>query len=129
MTNLFKRLFVSRDQSFDTVDEQKQADPEFSPVKSPILEEGKETWECTIATANRNNADLILATDPDADRFASAERDSTVSSTSKWTILSSDSGHGSYGQIQILKSTVKCYGATAETIRMEILSIQSSQKY
>ena len=73
---------------FISVDEQKSPDPEFSTVKYPNPEEGKETLECAIATANRHNADFILANDPDADRFALAERDSTGSSSTGWRILS-----------------------------------------
>ena len=73
---------------FISVDEQKDPDPEFSTVKYPNPEEGKETLECAIRTANKHNADLILANDPDADRFALAERDSSGSSSSGWRILS-----------------------------------------
>ena len=75
-------------QPFISVDEQKDPDPEFSTVKYPNPEEGKETLECAIRTANKHNADLILANDPDADRFALAERDSSGSSSSGWRILS-----------------------------------------
>ena len=41
-----------------------------------------------MKTANKNNADFILATDPDADRFALAERDTQRTSETGWTILS-----------------------------------------
>ena len=44
--------------------------------------------ECAIRTANKNNADFILATDPDADRFALAERDTQGISQTGWRILS-----------------------------------------
>lgn len=73
---------------FISVDEQKFPDPDFSTVKYPNPEEGKETLECAIRTANKNNADFIIATDPDADRFALAERDPTNSNGTGWRILS-----------------------------------------
>jgi len=79
---------VFKFQPFISVDKQKDPDPNFSTVKYPNPEEGKETLECAIETANQNNADFILATDPDADRFALAERDTTGSSETGWRILS-----------------------------------------
>ncbi|CAF1413927.1 unnamed protein product [Adineta ricciae] len=75
-------------QPFISVDEQKNPDPNFSTVKYPNPEEGKETLECAIRTANKHNADFIIATDPDADRFALAERDTSGSSETGWRILS-----------------------------------------
>ncbi|CAF2044111.1 unnamed protein product [Rotaria magnacalcarata] len=75
-------------QPFISVDEQKNPDPDFPTVKYPNPEEGKETLECAIKTANKNNADFILATDPDADRFALAERDTQATTQTGWRILS-----------------------------------------
>ena len=69
---------------FISVEEQKDPDPNFSTVKYPNPEEGKETLECAIRTANREKANFILATDPDADRFALAER----KDQHNWKILS-----------------------------------------
>ncbi|CAF1380804.1 unnamed protein product [Adineta steineri] len=74
-------------QPFISVDKQKNPDPDFSTVKYPNPEEGKETLECAIETANKNNADFIVATDPDADRFALAEKDTSGSSETGWRIL------------------------------------------
>ena len=71
-----------------SVDKQKNPDPNFPTVKYPNPEEGKETLECAIQTANENQADFILANDPDADRFALAERDSTDFDKKRWRILS-----------------------------------------
>ncbi|CAF1124970.1 unnamed protein product [Rotaria sp. Silwood1] len=73
---------------FISVDEQKDPNPDFPTVKYPNPEEGKETLECAIRAANKNNADFILATDPDADRFALAERDTQGISQTGWNILS-----------------------------------------
>ncbi len=74
-------------QPFISVDEQKNPDPDFPTVKYPNPEEGKETLECAIRTANKHNADFIIATDPDADRFALAERDTSSSTETGWRIL------------------------------------------
>ncbi|CAF4771219.1 unnamed protein product, partial [Rotaria sp. Silwood2] len=49
--------------------------------------EGNETPECAIAIANKNNADFIISTDSDADRFALIERDITGSAQTGWRIL------------------------------------------
>ena len=64
-------------QPFIAVDKQKDPDPDFSTVKYPNPEEGEKTFHCAIETATKTNADFIIANDPDADRFALAERDST----------------------------------------------------
>ncbi|CAF1567892.1 unnamed protein product [Rotaria sp. Silwood1] len=50
-------------------------------------EEGNETLECAIAIANKKNADFIIPTDSDADRFALTERDITGSTQTSWRIL------------------------------------------
>lgn len=77
---------------FVPVQEQIQPDPEFPTVAFPNPEEGKGSLvsKCddvdmrsilmivfqslAIRTADRANADLILANDPDADRLAIAEK-------------------------------------------------------
>jgi phosphoglucomutase len=48
--------------------EQSIPDPDFSTVKSPNPEE-KETMKMVIDLARAENADIIMATDPDADRM------------------------------------------------------------
>ncbi|MGM9926640.1 MAG: phospho-sugar mutase [Bacillus sp. (in: firmicutes)] len=53
------------------VEEQMIADPEFSTVKSPNPEE-HEAFEMAIEYGNKVNADVLLATDPDADRLGVA---------------------------------------------------------
>ncbi|CAF2913477.1 unnamed protein product [Rotaria sp. Silwood2] len=59
----------------------------FQLFISSNLEEGNETPECAIAIANKNNADFIIPTDSDADRFALIERDITGSAQTGWRIL------------------------------------------
>ncbi|CAF5141592.1 unnamed protein product, partial [Rotaria sp. Silwood1] len=59
----------------------------FQPFISSNPEEGNETLECAIAIANKKNADFIIPTDSDADRFALTERDITGSTQTSWRIL------------------------------------------
>lgn len=54
-----------------TVAEQAEADPEFSTVDSPNPEESA-AFERAISYGKRVDADLLLATDPDADRVGVA---------------------------------------------------------
>ena len=56
------------------VAQQIDPDPEFSTVAFPNPEEGKGALKLAMETAEAENARLIIANDPDADRFAAAER-------------------------------------------------------
>ncbi len=60
--------------SVSPVLEQCFPDPYFRTVEFPNPEEGKSSLNLAIKTANLNNANIILANDPDADRLAAAER-------------------------------------------------------
>ncbi len=53
--------------------EQAVADPDFSTVKSPNPEESS-AFEYSIRLGKKENADLLIATDPDADRLGAAVR-------------------------------------------------------
>ncbi|MDN6639416.1 MAG: phospho-sugar mutase [Tetragenococcus sp.] len=53
--------------------EQAVADPEFSTVKSPNPEEAS-AFEYSMRLGKKENADLLIATDPDADRLGAAVR-------------------------------------------------------
>lgn len=55
------------------VDEQMSPDPEFSTVVSPNPEE-HEAFEYAIRHGEMHNADVLMATDPDADRLGVAVR-------------------------------------------------------
>lgn len=60
-------------QEFVSVELQATPDPEFPTVKFPNPEEAG-ALELAIQTANREGRELIIANDPDADRFAVAEK-------------------------------------------------------
>lgn len=53
------------------VDEQMKADPSFSTVRKPNPEE-RDALDLAITYARRNDADIVIATDPDADRMGIA---------------------------------------------------------
>lgn len=56
------------------VEKQAQPDPDFPTVKVPNPEE-KESFELAFKLAQAKKADLVLATDPDADRVGCAVKD------------------------------------------------------
>jgi phosphoglucomutase len=58
------------------VEEQTTADPEFSTVTSPNPEE-HQAFTLAIAYGKKKNADILLATDPDADRLGAAVKNET----------------------------------------------------
>ncbi|KAL0569810.1 hypothetical protein V5O48_012155 [Marasmius crinis-equi] len=59
--------------SFKSVTEQQSPNPDFPTVRYPNPEE-KGALDLALATANRVRANYVLAQDPDADRFAAAEK-------------------------------------------------------
>lgn len=56
---------------FEFVPEQAVADPDFTTVKSPNPEDSA-AFEYAIKLGKEKNADLLIATDPDADRLGAA---------------------------------------------------------
>lgn len=66
------------------VQEQKDPDPDFPTVSVPNPEEGAPVLALALALADAEDAQLVLATDPDADRLAVAEKDSS----GRWRIFS-----------------------------------------
>uniref|UniRef100_A0A671L6N1 Glucose 1,6-bisphosphate synthase-like n=1 Tax=Sinocyclocheilus anshuiensis TaxID=1608454 RepID=A0A671L6N1_9TELE len=55
------------------VPEQKETDPDFSTVSCPNPEEGESVLELSLRLAEREEAHIVVATDPDADRLAVAD--------------------------------------------------------
>ncbi|XP_061644172.1 glucose 1,6-bisphosphate synthase [Phyllopteryx taeniolatus] len=66
------------------VPEQKDPDPQFPTVHVPNPEEGRSVLELSFRLAERENATVVLATDPDADRLAVAE----LSDGREWKVFS-----------------------------------------
>ncbi|XP_066247940.1 phosphopentomutase isoform X2 [Euwallacea similis] len=64
--------------------EQRDPNPDFPTVKFPNPEEGKSSLDLSIKHANETGCSVILANDPDADRFAVAEKNKT---TGEWKIF------------------------------------------
>ncbi|RDI47938.1 phospho-sugar mutase [Falsibacillus pallidus] len=58
-------------ENLHVVEEQEQPDPQFSTVKAPNPEE-KEAFELAIRDGQKYDADILIATDPDADRLGVA---------------------------------------------------------
>lgn len=69
MQMLFNRAGIT----LNTVNEQANPDPDFPTVKVPNPE-SKSAFELAISLAKKTGAELILATDPDADRLGVAIR-------------------------------------------------------
>jgi len=69
---------------FIPVKEQIDPDPEFPTVDFPNPEEGKGAFTLAMKTADKENIRIILATDPDSDRLAIAEKDQK---TNEWRIF------------------------------------------
>ncbi|KAF4706163.1 Phosphoglucomutase-2, partial [Perkinsus olseni] len=67
------KRFGFPDSCVSVVDAQAYPDPEFSTVAFPNPEE-KGALDISMAQAKRENADYVLANDPDADRYTSCEK-------------------------------------------------------
>ncbi|XP_066247719.1 phosphopentomutase-like [Euwallacea similis] len=66
------------------VEEQKDPDPEFPTVKIPNPEEGESCLNLAFKAADKNGSLLVIANDPDADRFAFAEKNKV---TGNWRVF------------------------------------------
>lgn len=67
--------------NFEVVPEQDRFDPRFSTVKSPNPENA-EALTMAIQLAQKTNADLVIATDPDCDRLGVAVRTAAAAGVS-----------------------------------------------
>uniref|UniRef100_A0A3B4ANJ1 Uncharacterized protein n=1 Tax=Periophthalmus magnuspinnatus TaxID=409849 RepID=A0A3B4ANJ1_9GOBI len=70
-----QRVFEVFGLSVIPVPEQKDPDPDFPTVSVPNPEEGVPVLSLSMSLADAEDAPLVLATDPDADRLAVAEKD------------------------------------------------------
>jgi phosphomannomutase len=91
---------------FVSVPSQQEPDPDFSTVPFPNPEE-RGALDLAKEYAAANGCDVVLANDPDADRLAVAERNS---STGAWTVFTGDQigtmlGHWLWQQVRIGDAT------------------------
>ena len=63
---------------FNLVEAQCKPDPNFSSVQSANPEDHR-AFDQAVELANKSHADLLISTDPDADRLGIAERDARSS--------------------------------------------------
>ncbi|WP_282171246.1 phospho-sugar mutase [Cytobacillus firmus] len=70
---VYSGLLASGFRNITIVQEQKDPDPEFPTVKSPNPEE-HDAFELAIQYGKRNDADILMATDPDSDRLGVAAK-------------------------------------------------------
>ncbi|CAG8512396.1 5364_t:CDS:10 [Funneliformis mosseae] len=71
---------------FISAKEQEDPDPDFSTVAFPNPEEGRGALAIAMKTADENNAEVIFANDPDADRFSVSEKQKN----GEWILFSGD---------------------------------------
>ncbi|WP_058308760.1 phospho-sugar mutase [Gracilibacillus massiliensis] len=71
---VMKGLTQSGFENVEVVEEQAKPDPEFSTVSSPNPEE-HQAFEMAIAEGKKKDADILIGTDPDADRLGVAVKD------------------------------------------------------
>ncbi|GBB97055.1 hypothetical protein RclHR1_02900018 [Rhizophagus clarus] len=84
-TSVAKRAFeVFSFNPFISTKEQEEPDPDFPTVAFPNPEEGKGALALAIKTADENDARIIFANDPDADRFGVSEK----KKNGEWDIFS-----------------------------------------
>lgn len=71
------------------VEQQWEPDPDFPTVAFPNPEEPG-AMDLALATAERADADLVIANDPDADRCAVGIRQSGLGTSTSWRMLTGD---------------------------------------
>ncbi|XP_062372129.1 phosphoglucomutase-2 [Sardina pilchardus] len=110
------------------VQEQKDPDPEFPTVKYPNPEEGEGVLTLSFALADKEGATVVLANDPDADRLAVAEKQTS----GQWRVFSGNELGALLGwwvfqcwkkqqNADQLKETVKDVYMLASTVSSKIL--------
>jgi len=104
-------------ESMVVVQEQKEPDPDFRTVKFPNPEEHG-ALDLAISAASSNNVNLVLANDPDADRFTAAE----LIPEGKWRIFT-----GNELGILFAAHTLDTYRATASSVdKLNMLAMLAS---
>ncbi|KPA82483.1 phosphomannomutase-like protein [Leptomonas pyrrhocoris] len=73
-THALRHVLKIPEEHLSVVPDQARPDPDFPTIRFPNPEEGKTSLALSFVTADRNDASIVLANDPDADRLAVAER-------------------------------------------------------
>ncbi|CAO3669436.1 unnamed protein product [Umbelopsis ramanniana] len=108
---------------FIPVKEQVEPDPDFPTVTFPNPEEGKGALALAMKCADENNARIILANDPDADRLAIAEKQAS----GEWVIFSGNQigtilGGATLERMQIAGEPVDKVAMLASTVSSKFLA-------
>ncbi|KAH8925045.1 phosphoglucomutase 1 [Atractiella rhizophila] len=120
-----KAAFIAagfQESSFSIVEAQAQPDPEFPTVKFPNPEE-KGALDLAIKHADANKCRIVLANDPDADRFTAAEKDPV---TGNWKQFSGDQlgsilGHFVFQKYKAAGKDVGKLAVCASTVSSKML--------
>ncbi|RVE65310.1 hypothetical protein OJAV_G00134790 [Oryzias javanicus] len=104
------------------VPEQRDPDPSFPTVRCPNPEEGASVLELSLRLAEKENAGLVLATDPDADRLAVAERCDGCS----WKVFSGNELAALLGWWMFFNWKRNADGAAAPSVCMLATAVSST---
>jgi len=123
------------------VDEQMKADSSFSTIRKPNPEE-RDALDLAIGYALRNDADIVIATDPDADRMGIAVRNEEggfdvlsgnhIGSILEHYILSSLKGKGilpADGAVVKTVVTTDLQDRIAESFSLKVFNVLTGFKY
>ncbi|OLL23406.1 putative phosphoribomutase [Neolecta irregularis DAH-3] len=109
-----KRAFVEAgfEDGMILVEQQASPDPNFSTVKFPNPEESG-ALDLAMRTADSHNVDIVIANDPDADRFNAAEKHN-----GKWKIISGNQLGVLFGYYIFQKYKNTCSGSLKKLIML-----------
>lgn len=123
------------------VDEQMKADPAFSTVRKPNPEE-RDALDLAITYAKKHDADIVIATDPDADRMGIAVKKESgefdvisgnhIGSIIEYYVLSRRKEKGNLpGNGAVVKTivTTDLQDRIAESFSMKVFNVLTGFKY
>ncbi|KAJ5377640.1 Phosphoribomutase [Penicillium cataractarum] len=109
--SLLTELGMKEDKEYIIVPQQAKPDPDFSTVKFPNPEEAG-ALDLAIQVADQQNKTLIFANDPDADRFAVAEK-----VDGKWFLLT-----GNHVGVLFASHLFDTIGSNVDTSKITVLT-------
>jgi phosphoglucomutase len=123
------------------VDEQMKADPSFSTVRKPNPEE-RDALDLAIKYAIKNDADIVIATDPDADRMGIAVKNDKgefdvlsgnhIGAILEYYILSNMKDKGTFpvnGAVVKTVVTTELQDKIAESFACKVFNVLTGFKY